>query len=110
MAVAVDAATAQSELDLPVGGERFKRLSRVVDERPGIVSPPAERRHRRLGADQAHGPALGQLQGLAVDDAGDSAGLGCGQVAGAHRRTPRGKPSRAGKGKNIGHPPDHPAS
>jgi hypothetical protein len=73
--VPVQAAPAKLKLDLLAGGKPGKGIFRLIDERPGIVAAPAERRHRRLGPDQPGHPAVAELECLAVDDAGDRAGL-----------------------------------
>ena len=109
MTVPVETAAARFQLHRPVCGQRGKRLLRLVDERPGILAPPAERGQRRLGADQPDGPAVGELERLAIDDGCDHAGLRRRQVAGA-RGADNGEPSRRGKAENSGCHRDHAAS
>ncbi|HEX9753900.1 MAG TPA: hypothetical protein VGA46_10720 [Methyloceanibacter sp.] len=108
MTVAVATAPAESELDFSTGGEARKGILGLIDQRPGVLAAPAERRHRRLGPDQPYRPAVGKLKRLAIDDSGDRAGLRLRKVAGQCGRTEGGgEPSRSGTGIEIGHPPDH---
>ena len=64
MAVAVDAAPANLKLDVGARGELVERLLGLLDQRPGILAPPAERGQRRLGADQPDDPAITELTGF----------------------------------------------
>jgi len=73
--VPVQAASAKLKLDLLARSKPRKGIFRLIDERPGIVAAPAERRHRRLGPDQPDHPAVAELERLAIDDASDHAGL-----------------------------------
>ena len=52
-------------------GESFESLLGLLDEGPRVLAAPAERGSRRLGADQLHDPAIGKLEGLAVEHGGD---------------------------------------
>jgi hypothetical protein len=83
MTVPVLAQSPKSELDrLAGGGKSRQRVLGLVDQGPRIVAPPAERRHRGLGADQPDGPAVGELERLAVEHGGHRGGLRRRQIAG----------------------------
>jgi hypothetical protein len=81
IAVAIDAPVAISQFDFGARGEPLKRLLRLRH----IVASPAERRRRRLGADQPHDRAIGQRERLAVDDLRHRAPLRLRQHAGRGR-------------------------
>ena len=81
VAVAVAAPPAIAELDARPSDELGQGRASLLDE--GQRSSPrlTERRRRRLGSDQPHRPAAGELERLAVDHGGDHAGLRLGQLA-----------------------------
>ena len=81
IAVPVGAASAEAELDRLVRGESFESRLGLLDEGPRVLAAPIERRNRRLGADQLHDPAIGKLEGLAVEHGSDGCALGRREVA-----------------------------
>ena len=81
IAVPFGAASAKAELDRLVSHKSFERLLGLLDEGPRVLAAPAERSDRRLGADQLHDPAIGELEGLAVEHGGDGCAFGRRQVA-----------------------------
>jgi hypothetical protein len=106
--VPVGAASAEAKLDRLVGGEGFESLLRLLDEGPGVVATPAERRNRRLGADQLDDLAIGKLECLAVEHGGNRCGFGRRQVAGPRFKGKTcGKQSRRRKDKAPLTPPHH---
>ena len=70
-AVAVLAPAAVPECHTPAQGQRFERRLGPVGERPWLEVGPAERQLRRLNADDADLTAVGQHDGVAVDDLDD---------------------------------------
>jgi hypothetical protein len=102
----VGAASAEAELDRLVRGESFESRLGLLDEGPRVVAAPAERRNRRLGADQFHDPAIGKLEGLAVEHGGDGCAFGRRQVARA--RLSREKRGSQGRGRAENAPLDPP--
>jgi hypothetical protein len=104
--VPVGAASAEAKLDRLVSGESFESRPGLLDEGPGVVAAPAERRNRRLGADQLHDPAIGKLEGLAVEHGGDGRALGLRQVA--RQRLSREKRDNQGRGRTEPAPLDPP--
>lgn len=68
IAVAVGFGPAIAKLDLLTSGKTSTRLLGLLDQGPGILPAKAERRHRRLGADQPHHSAVDKLERLSVDN------------------------------------------
>ncbi|MFO7479024.1 MAG: hypothetical protein R6X03_11935 [Methyloceanibacter sp.] len=82
----VAAAPREAKLDRLAQGQAFQPSLRLLDKRPRRVAAPAERRSRRLRADQADRTAVGEAERLAVEDRGDRARLETADVAGCIRR------------------------
>ena len=106
IAVPVGAASAEAELDRLVSRKSFERLLGLLDEGPRVLAAPAVRRDRRLGADQLYDPAIGELEGLAVEHGGDGCAFGRRQVASP--RVNRNERGSQGRGRAENAPLDQP--
>ncbi|MET0301127.1 MAG: hypothetical protein ABW010_00675 [Methyloceanibacter sp.] len=107
IAVPVGAASAEAELDRLVSRKSFERLLGLLDEGPRVLAAPAVRRRpARLGADQLYDPAIGELEGLAVEHGGDGCAFGRRQVASP--RVNRNERGSQGRGRAENAPLDQP--
>jgi hypothetical protein len=79
--MAIGLGAAVTELNLGAGGKRSQSLLGLGNEGPGTVAARGKRRRRRLGIDQPHERAVGELKRLAILDLGHRAFLRLGELA-----------------------------